>query len=85
MFGLGEFSTPIVAIVSAVIGLAIVAVIVGQNAQTSTVIQSSGSALSSIINAAVSPVSGGGTNGLNLSSNTAGSIVNGGFGPVGGL
>lgn len=48
----------IITIVAGVIGLAIVAVIVSQKAQTSTVISSSGSALSSIINAAVSPVSG---------------------------
>jgi PRD1 phage membrane DNA delivery len=45
------------AIVAAVIGLAIVSVIVGKNAQTAGVIQAGGSALSSVIGAAVAPVS----------------------------
>jgi hypothetical protein len=44
---------------AAIIGLAIVAVVVSQNAQTPNVITASGSALSSVIQAAVSPVTGG--------------------------
>lgn len=48
----------ILAIVSAVVGLAIVAVIVSKNAQTPTVISSAGSALANVIGAAVSPVTG---------------------------
>ena len=51
----------LVAIVSGVIGLAIVAVLVSQNAQTSSVLQGGGTALSSIIGAAVAPVSGSNT------------------------
>lgn len=51
----------ITAIVAAIIGLAIVAVLVSQKAQTGSVIQAGGSALSSIISAAVSPVTGGGS------------------------
>lgn len=51
-----------ITVISGVIGLAIVAVIVAQKAQTSTVLQGAGTALSSIINAAVSPVSGGSGN-----------------------
>lgn len=51
-----------VAIVSGIIGLAIVAVLVSTNAQTPSVIQQSGSALASIINAAVSPVAGSASN-----------------------
>lgn len=47
-----------VAIVAGLIGLAIVAVIVSQRAQTSAVIGSAGSALSSVIGAAIAPVSG---------------------------
>jgi PRD1 phage membrane DNA delivery len=58
----------IVAIVSGIIGLAIVAVIVSQNAQTGSVITSGGTALSSIIGAAVSPVSGSNTFGAAGSS-----------------
>jgi hypothetical protein len=41
-----------------VIGLAIVAVIVSQKAQTPTVLSAAGAALSSVIQAAVSPVTG---------------------------
>jgi len=78
---MGEFTTPIVAIVTAVIGLAIVAVIFGINSQTSTVIQTSGTALAGIIQAAVAPVTGG-SNGLNLNSNTVATIGNGGFGGI---
>lgn len=43
----------------AVVGVAIVAVIVSRGAQTSTVIQKAGTAFADIINAAVGPVSGG--------------------------
>lgn len=46
-------------IVAALIGLAIVAVIVSKNANTSSVVSAGGTALSSVIQAAVSPVSGG--------------------------
>lgn len=49
----------IVAIVAGIIGLAIVAVVVGRNAQTPAVLTSGGTALSNIIAAAVSPVTGG--------------------------
>lgn len=52
----------------AVIGLAIVSVIVSKNAQTPQVLQAGGSALASLINAAVSPVTQGGSSqsGFNL-------------------
>jgi hypothetical protein len=46
----------IASIVGAIIGLAIISVLVGQNAKTSDVITSGGNALSSLITAAVSPV-----------------------------
>jgi hypothetical protein len=55
---MGSIGPTFVAIVAGVIGLALVAVLVGQNAKTSSVIQSGGSALSQIIGAAVGPVSG---------------------------
>lgn len=64
-----------VAIVSGIIGLAIVAVLVSTNAQTGTVISQTGGALSSIINAAVSPVAGS-------SSNTFGSVATGALGSM---
>lgn len=47
-----------ISVIAGVIGLAIVAVLVAQKAQTSTVIQDAGTALSSVIAAAVAPVSG---------------------------
>lgn len=52
-----------------VITLAMVAVVVSKNAQTSTVISGAGTALSSIIGAAVAPVSGS-TNNMIGSSGT---------------
>lgn len=50
-------------IVTAIIGLAIVAVLVSSNAQTGSVITSASQGLSGIIGAAVAPVSGGSTPG----------------------
>lgn len=55
---MGNIGPAIVTIIAGVIGLAIVAVIVSKNAQTPTVLTSGGTALSSIIGAAVSPVTG---------------------------
>jgi len=52
----------IVAIVTGLIGVAIVAVIVSRNAQTPSVIGASGSALAQVIGAAVSPVTGSTSN-----------------------
>lgn len=48
-----------IALITGVIGLAMVAVLVSQNAQTGTVLTQGGTALASVIQAAVSPVSGG--------------------------
>lgn len=50
----------IVAIIAGIIGLAIVAVIVSKNAQTPQVFQGAGSALASVIGAAVQPVTSAG-------------------------
>jgi hypothetical protein len=61
-----------VAIVAGIIGLAIVAVVVSKNAQTSSVLTSGGTALSSIITAAVSPVATGNTFGAVGSGATGG-------------
>jgi hypothetical protein len=49
-----------IAVVGGIIGLAIVAVLVSQKAQTSTVLQGAGTALASVIGAAVQPVTSGG-------------------------
>lgn len=54
MNGIGE---AIASIAAAIIGLAIISVIVSKNANTSGVLQAGGSALGGLIQAAVSPVS----------------------------
>lgn len=53
---LGEVTT----IIAMIIGVAILAVIVSPQARTSNVISSGGNALTNILNAALSPVTGGG-------------------------
>jgi PRD1 phage membrane DNA delivery len=62
----------IISVIASVIGLAMVAVLVSQNAQTSTVITGAGTALSGIITAAVSPVAGSSTNAFGTASNLGG-------------
>ena len=59
-----------IAVIGSIIGLAVLAVIVSQKANTSAVISSAGSALSGIIGAAVAPVSGG--SGSTFGSNALG-------------
>jgi len=54
--------------VSGVIGLAIIAVLVSKNSQTGSVIQSAASGFSSILQAAVSPVTGSGSGASAVSS-----------------
>ena len=69
-----------IAIVSGIIGLAIIAVIVSRQAQTPTVISSTGGALAGIISAAVSPVTGSGSNMLGATAGSAiGGLVTGGL------
>jgi hypothetical protein len=55
---MGQIGPGIIATIAGIIGLAIVAVIVSQKAQTPQVINAGGSALASVIGAAVSPVTG---------------------------
>lgn len=50
----------VVTVATAIIGLAILAVLVSKNANTANVIGAAGRALSSNIGAAVSPITGGG-------------------------
>ena len=54
-----DWTNTLIAIVVAVIGLATLSVILSKNANTTGVIQAGSSGLASVINAAVSPVSGG--------------------------
>lgn len=55
----------IVTIATAIIGVAILAVLVSKNANTSNVIKSAGGAFSNSILAAVSPIMGGSMNNAN--------------------
>lgn len=77
------------AIIGAIITLAIVATLVGKNAQTPAVLKAGGDTLATVIGAAVNPVSTAATNG-NLGANTftapsIGGILGGLAGGVGGL
>lgn len=58
----------IVAIVSLIVGVAILAVLVSKNSQTPAVISSFGSSVATMLNAATAPVTGAqsGMGGLNL-------------------
>lgn len=60
--GAGTF----LAIIVAITGVAMVAIIVSQKAQTSAVLQALGSSTSQVINAAVSPVTSGGSTGQQI-------------------
>lgn len=63
----------IVAIATAIVGIAILAVLVSKNAQTPQVFDAAGKAFSNAINAATGPVSGSGYgSGLSNYSNTYG-------------
>jgi hypothetical protein len=64
-----EVVPAIASILAAIVGLAIIAVLVGKNSQTSSVVQATSSGFASIINAAVSPV-----------AMSSGAIGNGTFG-----
>jgi PRD1 phage membrane DNA delivery len=57
---MGSIGPTFVTVVGGIIGLAIVAVLVSQKAQTSTVFTGAGTALATVINAAVSPLSSSG-------------------------
>lgn len=56
--------TSLVTVATAIIGVAIIAVLVSQRANTSSVIQAAGSAFSGALNAAEGPVTGSGFGGL---------------------
>jgi membrane DNA delivery protein len=62
----------LITVVGGVITLAMVAVLVGQKAQTSSVIQGAGTALSSVIGAAVAPVTGSTTSTFGSTTATGG-------------
>jgi hypothetical protein len=68
---MGEGGRAVLAIVSSVIGLAVVSVVLSNNAATSQVIGAGGQALSSVIGAATAPVTGGGAGNLLALGNSA--------------
>lgn len=59
---MNEIGPTAISIVTAIAGLAMIAVVVSQRAQTGAVIQASGTALSNVIAAAVSPLGGSSNN-----------------------
>lgn len=65
---MNDVGPTIITIITSVIGLAMLAVVLSQKANTSTVIQSSGSALASVIGAAVSPLGSGNAGATSFSS-----------------
>lgn len=79
----GKFEDTALAVVTGLIGLATVAVIVSKNAQTPSVLAAGGSSLSSVIAAAVSPVTGTGSGAQSfMSSGIGGGGGGGGFNPM---
>jgi hypothetical protein len=68
----------VVSVATAIVGLAIIAVLVSNKASTSSVIGAATSGFANDLTAATNPYSGGGNNGLNLSSLTQGLTGGGG-------
>ncbi len=71
----------VVTIATAIVGVAIIAVLVGSNSQTSSVIGSAGNAFAQDLGVAVSPVTGGGFGGGYQASSFSG-FGGGGFAPT---
>jgi hypothetical protein len=71
---MNQIGPTFVAIVTGIIGLALVAVAVSKNAQTPQVLQSGGGALAQIIGAAVAPVTGSTSSGFGSIGNNIGGI-----------
>jgi hypothetical protein len=62
---MGGAAEKITTIAVAIVGVAILAVLVSKNANTSGVIKAAGGAFSQALGVAISPVTGGGANGFN--------------------
>jgi hypothetical protein len=66
-----------VAILTAIIGVAIIAALISKNAQTPQVLQAGGNAFSSILKAALSPITGGSSSiGQNINFNGSTGVGN---------
>jgi hypothetical protein len=75
---MNQLTTSIVSIATAIVGVAIVSVLVSRNAQTPTVINAAGSAFSNALSVAVSPVTGSGGN-FGGGGNVGGNLTLSGF------
>jgi len=58
-----QLITSIVTVLTAIIGVAIIAILVSRQSQTGAVIQAGGGAFSNVLGTALSPVTGGGFSG----------------------
>lgn len=65
---MGNTVGQIVTVLTAIVGVAILSVLVSRNSQTPAVIKSFGDAFSGALGAATAPVSGGSSGGFNLPS-----------------
>jgi hypothetical protein len=68
----GAIGTAIVSILMAIIGVAIIALLVSPSAQTGSVLQAGGSAFSGVLSTALSPVTGASSIGGILNSTAGG-------------
>lgn len=68
-----DLGTALVSVLMAVIGVAIIAVLVSSNAQTAAVLNAGGNAFSGVLGTALSPVTGGGA--LGTIGRVAGGIL----------
>lgn len=69
----GAIGSAIVSILMAVVGVAIIAVLVSKQAQTATVLNAGGTAISNVLGAALTPVTG--TNPLNTAAGLASGLL----------
>ena len=72
--------TSMVTVLTAIVGVAVIAVLVSRNAQTPQVISAGGSAFSQALSAATGPVTGGGFGGFGSGSMVTPGAGYGGFG-----
>ena len=70
-----QLVTSIVTVITAIIGVAILAVLVSKNSNTTGVINAGASGFATDLRAALSPVSGGSGLGLSLSGLTGGGAI----------
>lgn len=64
-----QLVTSVVTVITAIIGVAILAVLVSKNSQTSTVIKAASAGFATDLGAALAPISGGGLGGFGTGFN----------------